>query len=320
MFLLTTICGTMKTPYLTKSSNVSGGRSKLSTIRPRIASMKHKDENAWIEIVKTVWWAVTVNSEWDITKARSMLELNSIQTQQIEPSLLPISKSTSLPFSKKADLAVAFSRKHPDVGPLVDKVRSRWNDFSLSQMIDAYTQTVPLQCGFEVKECGGDSNEADMQLGIWSAAGLQLLKQQRSAVTGSWEILPFVGGTIVGHEWRVHITWKDENGGVYDVSQWRDLIIAFWNHCLDEMDAYFMERRDEIKDAIVVLVCVQVVKLTHSQGPPVAITNNTHPKSFFITPKSVSATLTRGWLEWIGCPSYLWWRHCMLNCFHYRYT
>ncbi|PVH90763.1 hypothetical protein DM02DRAFT_547155 [Periconia macrospinosa] len=79
-------------------------------------------------------------------------------------------------------------------------------------MTDAYTQTVPLQCGFEVKERGGDSNEADMQLGIWSAAGLQLLKQQRSAVTGSGEILPFVGGTIVGHEWRVHIAWKDEKG------------------------------------------------------------------------------------------------------------
>jgi hypothetical protein len=174
------------------------------------------------------------------------------QTQQIEPSLLPISKSTSLPFSKKADLAIAFSRRHPETGPLVDKVRSRWNDFSLSQMTDAYTQTVPLQCGFEVKERGGDSNEADMQLGIWSAAGLQLLKQQRSAVTGSGGILPFVGGTIVGHEWRVHIAWKDEKGGVvsysvpccsvfrvlllskfvltntmqFDVSQWRDLIVS----------------------------------------------------------------------------------------------
>jgi hypothetical protein len=131
-------------------------------------------------------------------------------------------------------------------------VRFRWNDFSLSQMMDAYTQTVPLQCGFEVKERGGDSNEADMQLGIWSAAGLQLLKQQRSAMTGSGEILPFVGGTIVGHEWRVHIVWKDESGGVVsqsvpycsiyrlllasqttltnviqlDVSQWRDLIVS----------------------------------------------------------------------------------------------
>ncbi|KAH8707021.1 hypothetical protein GQ44DRAFT_493367 [Phaeosphaeriaceae sp. PMI808] len=119
-------------------------------------------------------------------------------------------------------------------------------------MTDAYTQTVPLQCGFEVKERGGDSNEADMQLGIWLAAGLQLLKHQRLAVIGSGDILPFVGGIIVGHEWRVHIAWKEENGGVvsysspyrsifrillaseialtsiiqFDVSQWRDLIVS----------------------------------------------------------------------------------------------
>lgn len=51
-------------------------------------------------------------------------------------------------------------------------------------MMDAYTRTVPLQCGFEVKEHGGDSNEADTQLALWSAAGLQLLRQQRLAVTG----------------------------------------------------------------------------------------------------------------------------------------
>jgi hypothetical protein len=81
-------------------------------------------------------------------------------------------------------------------------------------MMDAYTRTVPLQCGFEVKERGGDSNEADMQLGLWSAAGLQLLKQQRLAVTGLGEILPFVGATAIGHEWKVHISWKDENGSV----------------------------------------------------------------------------------------------------------
>ncbi|KAH8707022.1 hypothetical protein GQ44DRAFT_493373 [Phaeosphaeriaceae sp. PMI808] len=41
---------------------------------------EHKDENAWIEVVKTVWRAVTVDLEWDIAKERSMLELNSIQT------------------------------------------------------------------------------------------------------------------------------------------------------------------------------------------------------------------------------------------------
>ena len=44
---------------------------------------------------------------------------------------------------------------------------------SLSQMSDAYTSAVVLGCGIEVKESGGDYNEAVMQLGIWCAAGLE---------------------------------------------------------------------------------------------------------------------------------------------------
>jgi hypothetical protein len=123
-------------------------------------------------------------------------------------------KSTSVPFSKKADLAVAFSRYHPDVGPTLEKVRSRWDDLCLSQMTDAYTQTIPMQCGFEIKERGGDSNEADLQLGIWSSAGLQLLQRNFAAVSGSGLCLPFVGVTVVGHEWRIHIAWRDESGAV----------------------------------------------------------------------------------------------------------
>ncbi|KAH8723058.1 hypothetical protein GQ44DRAFT_774340 [Phaeosphaeriaceae sp. PMI808] len=187
---------------------------------------EHKDESVWVEVVKTVWRAVTADSEWNIASAWSMLELNSIQTQHIDPSLLPISKSTSLPFIKKADLAVAFSHNHLEIGATINEVRSTWNNFGLSQMTDAYTQTVPLQCGFEVKERGGDSNEADMQLGLWSSAGLQLLQLQYSMVGSLGMVLPFVGVTVVGHEWRIHITWKDQDGCVFNVSRWRDLVLS----------------------------------------------------------------------------------------------
>ena len=44
---------------------------------------------------------------------------------------------------------------------------------SLSQMSNAYTSTVVLGCGMEVKESGGDYNEAVMKLGIWCSAGLE---------------------------------------------------------------------------------------------------------------------------------------------------
>lgn len=38
----------------------------------------HKDESAWVEVVKTVWRAATLDSEWDVAATRSMLELNSM--------------------------------------------------------------------------------------------------------------------------------------------------------------------------------------------------------------------------------------------------
>jgi hypothetical protein len=39
---------------------------------------EHKDESAWVEVVKTVWRAVSVHSEWDLATSRGMLELNSM--------------------------------------------------------------------------------------------------------------------------------------------------------------------------------------------------------------------------------------------------
>jgi len=39
---------------------------------------EHKDENAWIEVVKTVWRAATMDSEWDTAEASGVLELNSM--------------------------------------------------------------------------------------------------------------------------------------------------------------------------------------------------------------------------------------------------
>jgi hypothetical protein len=46
----------------------------------------------------------------------------------------------------------------------------------LSQTTDADASTVPLGCCLEVKERGGDYNEAIIQLGIWCAAGLERLR------------------------------------------------------------------------------------------------------------------------------------------------
>jgi hypothetical protein len=83
----------------------------------------------------------------------------------------------------------------------------------MSQMQDAYTSTVPLVCGIEVKEVGGDYNEAVMQLAIWSAAGLEKLKTQGPNILHT-ETLPSLGWTVIGHDWKLHISWKDADGRV----------------------------------------------------------------------------------------------------------
>jgi hypothetical protein len=83
---------------------------------------------------------------------------------------------------------------------------------TLSQMSDAYTSNVVLGCGIEIKESGGDYNEAVVQLGIWCSAGLQK-RQEMSTVDAFSSHKPLLGWTIIGHEWRVHISWRDDKTG-----------------------------------------------------------------------------------------------------------
>jgi hypothetical protein len=79
-------------------------------------------------------------------------------------------------------------------------------------MSDAYTSTVVLGCGIEIKESGGDYNEATMQLGVWSAAGLEKMRSMLDVKT-SGAVMPLLGITAIGHEWKIHISWKvDETG------------------------------------------------------------------------------------------------------------
>jgi hypothetical protein len=79
-------------------------------------------------------------------------------------------------------------------------------------MSDAYTSTVVLGCGMEVKESGGDYNEAVMQLGIWCSAGLEKMWSLCKEDSGK-TMKPLIGITAIGHEWIAHISWKLQLGG-----------------------------------------------------------------------------------------------------------
>ncbi|PBP19287.1 hypothetical protein BUE80_DR009523 [Diplocarpon rosae] len=174
----------------------------------------HLDESAWMKVVNNVLDSTELGED------TSMLRVHSIHTQSVDPIYLP--KHISQSFAKKADLALAFSCDHPSVAAAVEPVQKANPDLCLSQMTDAYTSTVPLACCLEVKEGGGDYNEAILQLGIWCAAGLERLRGLRTLAEPNSrsdleeELPPFLGWTIVGHDWKLHISWKDEGGNVHD--------------------------------------------------------------------------------------------------------
>jgi len=86
-------------------------------------------------------------------------------------------------------------------------------------MSDAYTREMLLACPLEVKRQGGDYNEAVCQLAVWSAAALEKLRILASMGRDKEMLVgfPFPGWTVVGNEWQLHISWKEDSGKVVSV-------------------------------------------------------------------------------------------------------
>lgn len=89
-----------------------------------------------------------------------------------------------------------------------------WNaspDQTVSQTTDPFTKRVALFSGIEVKQSNGGNTEAQVQLAIWLAAGLEKLsKLQRPyvGISDSCELLPGTGWTVIGHDWKIYIAFK----------------------------------------------------------------------------------------------------------------
>ena len=79
---------------------------------------------------------------------------------------------------------------------------------SLSQMTDPYTKLIPMACAIEVKETSGSREEATIQFGVWAAAGLAKV---RGLFNGATLLQPFLGWTVVGHNWMLYMSWKLDN-------------------------------------------------------------------------------------------------------------
>ncbi|KAH6706365.1 hypothetical protein BKA61DRAFT_679545 [Leptodontidium sp. MPI-SDFR-AT-0119] len=170
----------------------------------RLCHDNHLDEGAWMRAVAKVFEVAE-----GCGQTTPMLRLDNIQTQAIDPYLLPRHVSSS--FAKKADLALAFSPDHPAVAARLEPVQKSYPDLALSQMTDACTSTVPLKLWSQTRRGDGSIPEEQGQ------------KMEK-------DLPPFVGWTIVGHDWKFHIAWKDKSGNVTVLGPWRILNAGTGSH------------------------------------------------------------------------------------------
>lgn len=89
------------------------------------------------------------------------LELNSIQTQNIEPRYLaPIGSNTG----KKADFVFVFTDQDSNVKAAYRIFTAQYGHKSLSPITDAYTSKLAFACAFKLKEPNRGYLEAETQL------------------------------------------------------------------------------------------------------------------------------------------------------------
>ncbi|KAJ0417623.1 hypothetical protein BJY00DRAFT_289284 [Aspergillus carlsbadensis] len=168
----------------------------------------NKDENAWcLDVVQPL-----LNSS---IQGFPLLQLVNVQSQQIDPSLLPRSKSTLGKLSKKTDYTLSFACRDALVQDLYNKISLGGHGYEISQTTDAFTKRIVLFSGMEVKSEDGGKKEALAQLAIWLAAGLEKTRQLGAQVKGEGEgedsanwLLPSLGLTIIGHDWYVYLAYK----------------------------------------------------------------------------------------------------------------
>lgn len=127
-----------------------------------------KGENAWCMKVTQRVLSYRL-SEFGV----DFFELDGIQSQSIESPYLPASITPCL-VNKKADYALVYSPRHPEVAEIS---RALLNDYTLSQMADTYKKCVAMASGVEVKSAHGSNLEALAQLATWFAPGFTKIRE-----------------------------------------------------------------------------------------------------------------------------------------------
>ena len=91
---------------------------------------------------------------------------------------------------------------------------------------DPYTANTLLFCPLEIKKPDGNFQEAQLQISIWMAsvlAHLDTLKLKNQ----STQSLPLVfGWTVVGHQWCLHMAWREDDGSVNIAGPFPHLVVG----------------------------------------------------------------------------------------------
>ncbi|KAL3439937.1 hypothetical protein BJX65DRAFT_315282 [Aspergillus insuetus] len=143
-------------------------------------------------------------------KRHPILQWKNVQTQSIDPGLLPRLPHKNA-VSKKVDYTFAFSIRDPQVKDIYNDFWNTFPDQTVSQTTDPFTKRVALFSGIEVKQSNGGNTEALVQLAIWLAAGLEKLSRLQGLhgeKSDSRALLPAIGWTVIGHDWNLYIAFR----------------------------------------------------------------------------------------------------------------
>ncbi|KAE8316672.1 hypothetical protein BDV41DRAFT_561966 [Aspergillus transmontanensis] len=159
-----------------------------------------QDENAWAT-------GVILPILQRGIKQHPTLHIKNVQSQTIDPILLPRTQVQSQ-VNRKLDFTFAFSLQDRRIKEIHDTFLRSLPGQTVSHTTDPFTKRVALFSGVEVKQPDGSSMEALVQLSIWLSAGLEKLSQLRNLQGHEFDLLPTLGWTVMGHEWRLHFAFK----------------------------------------------------------------------------------------------------------------
>ncbi|OCK73725.1 hypothetical protein K432DRAFT_312186, partial [Lepidopterella palustris CBS 459.81] len=132
------------------------------------------------------------------------------QTQSIRSNVLPLSLTTNSRIRKRADYTFSFQGEA--VSPIYARLEAINRSENIGHTTDPFINHFALFSGIEVKRGGGDAEEALAQLAVWLCAGLE--NHRQLAECTAEDLLPMVGWTVVGPEWRLYMAYRalNQNG------------------------------------------------------------------------------------------------------------